>query len=49
MNAPVNLEYGIDSFTSILEHPCLLFEAIAEAPELLSNTVERVARLLIVG
>ncbi|MDJ0718702.1 MAG: glycerate kinase [Prochloraceae cyanobacterium] len=48
-DAPVNLKYGIDSFTSILEHPCPLSEAISEAPELLTNAAERVARLLIVG
>ncbi|MDJ0726436.1 MAG: glycerate kinase [Prochloraceae cyanobacterium] len=48
-DAPLNLEYGIDSFTSILEHPCPLSEAIADAPELLTHAAERVARLLLVG
>ena len=48
-DAPVNLKYGIDSFTNILEHPCALSEAIANAPELLTNAAERMARLLLVG
>lgn len=47
--ASVNWKYGIDSFTSILESPCQLFEAITDATTLLTNAAERVARLLLVG
>lgn len=48
-NAHVNLEHGIDSYESILNAPCTLDEAIADAPNLLTNAAERVARLLVVG
>ncbi|MCL1469933.1 glycerate kinase [Argonema antarcticum] len=48
-DADVNLRYGIDSFASILEAPCELDEAIANAPELLTNAAERVMRLILLG
>ncbi|AFZ30832.1 glycerate kinase [Gloeocapsa sp. PCC 7428] len=48
-DATVNLEHGIDSFESILEAPCTLKDAIAQAPELVINAAERTMRLLLVG
>ncbi|HEY9872756.1 MAG TPA: glycerate kinase [Candidatus Obscuribacterales bacterium] len=48
-DAEENFAHGIDSFTSILEVPCTLDEAIANATELLTNASERVMRLLLVG
>ena len=48
-DAAINLDYGIDSFASILEAPCTLLDAIATASELLTNAAERVTRLLLVG
>lgn len=44
-----NLQCGIDYFTSILNSPCLLSEAMADASTLLTNAAENVARLLLVG
>jgi glycerate kinase len=48
-DAEVNYAYGIDSFSSILETPCTLAEAIENAPRFLINTAERVMRLLLIG
>ncbi len=48
-DATVNLEHGIDSFESILDAPCTLKDAIAQAPELVTNAAERTMRLLLVG
>lgn len=48
-DANVNLKHGIDSFASILEAPCELDEAIANAPELLTNAAERVIRSILLG
>jgi glycerate 2-kinase len=45
----VNLQHGIDYFTSILTAPCQLSEAIANAETLLTNAAEQVARLILVG
>lgn len=47
--AQLNLQYGIDAFTSILEAPTSLVEAIDNAAELLSNAAERTIRLLVIG
>ena len=47
--AEVNLEHGIDSFESILDAPCTLDEAIANAPELVTKAAERVTRAILVG
>ena len=47
--AAVNLQHGIDYFTSILTTPCQLNEAIAEATPLLTNAAEQVGRLILVG
>lgn len=47
--ADVNLQHGIDYFSSILTVPCQLTEAIADAESLLTNAAEQVARLLLVG
>ena len=44
-----NLQYGIDYFASILNSPCLLSEALADASRLLTDAAEGVARLLLVG
>ncbi|PPS39627.1 glycerate kinase [Chroococcidiopsis sp. TS-821] len=48
-DATVNLEHGIDSFESILDAPRTLDDAIAQAPELVTNAAERTMRLLLVG
>lgn len=48
-DAPINFDYGIDSFTSILEKPCTLKDAIAHAPQLVANEAERLMRLLLIG
>lgn len=48
-DAQLNLEHGIDSFESILDAPCTLDQAIANAPELVTNAAERVMRLMLVG
>lgn len=48
-DAHVNFEHGIDSFLSILEAPCTLSQAIENARPLLTNTAERVMRLLLAG
>ena len=45
----MNLEHGIDSFESILDAPCTLGEAIANAPELVTKAAERVTRAILVG
>jgi glycerate 2-kinase len=47
--AEVNLQYGIDYYTSILKAPCQLSEAIADSVPLLTNAAEQVARLILVG
>jgi glycerate 2-kinase len=47
--AEVNLQHGIDYFSSILTTPCQLSEAIADAAPLLTNAAEQVARLILVG
>lgn len=47
--AEVNLQYGIDYYTSILKAPCQLSEAIADSIPLLTNAAEQVARLILVG
>ncbi|MCD8486896.1 glycerate kinase [Kamptonema cortianum] len=48
-DAQVNFDCGIDSFESILDGPCSLEEAIANACELVTNAAERLTRLLLVG
>jgi glycerate kinase len=48
-DAELNFEHGIDSFESILNAPCTLDQAIANAPELVTNAAERVMRLMLVG
>lgn len=48
-DAQVNFEHGIDAFESILDKPCTLGDAIANAPDLVINATERVMRLLLVG
>lgn len=48
-DAQLNLEHGIDSFESILDAPCTLDQAIANAPQLVTNAAERAMRLLLVG
>jgi glycerate kinase len=47
--AEVNLQYGIDYFTSILTAPCQLSEAIADSASLLTSAAEQVARLILVS
>lgn len=48
-DAQLNLEHGIDSFESILDAPCTLDQAIANAPQLVVDAAERVMRLMLVG
>ncbi|MBD2313448.1 glycerate kinase [Desertifilum sp. FACHB-1129] len=48
-DAQVNFDCGIDSFESILDGPCSLEDAIANACELVTNAAERLTRLLLVG
>lgn len=48
-DANVNFEHGIDWFESILDAPCTLGDAIANAPDLVTNAAERAMRLLLVG
>ncbi|MBW4535741.1 MAG: glycerate kinase [Pleurocapsa minor HA4230-MV1] len=47
--AEVNWQHGIDYFTSIVDRPCQLSEAIADAATLLTNSAESMARLMLVG
>jgi len=47
--AEVNYAYGIDSFSSILESPCTLSDAIDNAAELLIHAAERTMRMILVG
>ncbi|MBE9018371.1 glycerate kinase [Chroococcidiopsidales cyanobacterium LEGE 13417] len=48
-DAEVNFNCGIDSFESILNAPCSLKDAIANAPELVTKAAERVVRSVLVG
>ena len=48
-DAEVNFNCGIDSFESILDAPCSLGDAIANAPELVTKAAERVTRAILVG
>ncbi|MDZ7266407.1 MAG: glycerate kinase [candidate division KSB1 bacterium] len=48
-NVEVNFAHGIDSFTSILQAPCTLSEAIAQAPMLVTQAAERALRMVRVG
>ncbi|MCF7992810.1 MAG: glycerate kinase [Thiohalocapsa sp.] len=47
--AQQNLEHGIDAYASILQRPCSLDAAIAEAGDLLAQATEGVMRMLRVG
>ncbi len=47
--AALNLQHGIDAYTSIMERPCSLEEAIAKAGRLLVKATEEVMRLIQVG
>jgi glycerate kinase len=47
--AEQNFVNGIDAYSSILEAPVSMCEAIAKAPELLTRAAERVMRLIQVG
>lgn len=47
--AEVNYEHGIDVFMSMLGGPTTLPEAIAQAPQLLTDAAECVSRVLVVG
>jgi glycerate 2-kinase len=48
-DASINIEHGIDAFTTILETPCDLAEAIERAPILVANAAERMARMIVLG
>jgi glycerate kinase len=45
----LNLDHGIDAFTSILKRPCTLDKAIAEAGTLLRRAAEDALRMVCVG
>jgi glycerate kinase len=47
--AKVNLDHGIDAFTSIQERPCSLDEAIARAAILIRHAAEETMRMVAVG
>ena len=47
--AELNLEHGIDAYTSILSRPCTLDEAIAKAAALVENAAADAARMIQVG
>jgi glycerate kinase len=48
-NASINIEHGIDAFTTILEGPCNLAAAIEQAPTLVANAAERILRMIALG
>lgn len=48
-NARMNLEHGIDAFTSIQMRPCTLDEALRGAFDLVRNATENTMRMLAVG
>ena len=48
-NARANLDCGIDCYTSILNGPCSLAEAIKSPSEMLVDTAEQVMRTVMVG
>ncbi|MEE4378116.1 MAG: glycerate kinase [Candidatus Competibacteraceae bacterium] len=48
-NAEINFEHGIDTFSSILQKPCTLAEAIADTPALLAACAQRVLSAVMVG
>lgn len=47
--ASVNFNHGIDAYTSILDRPMSLKNAIKEAPSLLMNAAENMMRMVMVG
>ncbi len=48
-DAAINLEHGIDAFTTILETPCELSEAIEQTATLVTNATERMVRTIALG
>lgn len=48
-NAQINHDHGIDVYTSIIQSPCSLEEALQRAPELVEICAEDVMRLILVG
>lgn len=48
-SARVNYACGIDSFSSILDAPCTLSEAMDRAPHLIANAAENAIRYLLIG
>ena len=48
-DAEINLNYGIDSYMSIIQQPCTLTEAIDNATILLESSSERAMRLILIG
>lgn len=48
-DAGINHAHGIDAFTSMLQAPCSLDDAIDRAPELLTDCAEEVMRMMLVG
>lgn len=47
--ATVNYDAGIDAFTSMIQGPTSLEEAVAHAPELLSESAEAAMRMIMIG
>lgn len=48
-DASINIDHGIDAFTTILETPCQLSEAIEQAATLVTNATERMVRMIALG
>ena len=48
-DAAINIDHGIDAFTTILETPCQLSEAIEQAATLVTNATERMVRMIALG
>jgi glycerate kinase len=47
--ADQNYAHGIAAYTSILERPCTLDDAIRQAPDLTARSAENVMRLVLTG
>ena len=48
-DAEVNYEVGIDAYTSILQKPSTLEEAVRQTERLLTDSAENTMRMVVVG
>lgn len=48
-DAQINHDHGIDAYTSVIQAPCTLEEALERGPELVEICAEDVMRLILVG